>query len=86
MGALNLILGERADTSVLADKEKKCFIEGIFKTGHKLVKEFLQNNELDCNEEIVIRREISANGKSRAFINDTPVTLKPVETIIFIAC
>ena len=61
MGALNLILGERADTSVLLDKEKKCFIEGTFNTGHKLVKEFLQNNELDCDEEIVIRREISTN-------------------------
>ena len=42
MGALNLILGERADTSVLLDKCKKCFIEGIFNTGHKLVKEFKQ--------------------------------------------
>jgi DNA repair protein RecN (Recombination protein N) len=75
MGALNLILGERADTSVLADKEKKCFIEGLFKTSHAPVKEFLQNNELDCNEELVIRRELAVNGKTRAFINDTPVTL-----------
>ena len=75
MGALNLILGERADTSVLLDKEKKCFIEGVFKTNHPLVKEFLQKNELDCEAEMLIRREISSNGKSRAFINDTPVTL-----------
>jgi len=75
MGALSLILGERADTAVLLDKEKKCFIEGTFNTKHKSVKEFLQNNELDCDEEIVIRREISTNGKSRAFINDTPVML-----------
>ena len=71
MGALNLILGERADTSVLLDKEKKCFVEGIFNTAHKLVTKFLQDNELDCNKEIVIRREISVSGKSRAFINDT---------------
>ncbi len=75
MGALNLILGERADTSVLADKEKKCFIEGIFKTSHIPVKEFLQKNELDSDEELVIRRELAVNGKSRAFINDTPATL-----------
>ena len=81
MGALSLILGERADTSVLLDKEKKCFIEGIFNTKHKLVKEFLQDNELDCEEEIVIRREISINGKSRAFINDTPVTLNQLKQL-----
>ena len=81
MGALNLILGERADTSVLADKEKKCFIEGTFKTNHVLVKEFLQNNELDCDEELVIRRELAVNGKSRAFINDTPVTLNELKQL-----
>ena len=75
MGALSLILGERADTSVLLNKEKKCFIEGTFKTRHNLIKEFLQDNDLDNDEEIVIRREISVNGKSRAFINDTPATL-----------
>ena len=81
MGALSLILGERADTSVLLDKEKKCFIEGIFKTNHTAVKEFLQKNELDCEEEILIRREISSNGKSRAFINDTPVTLNQLKQL-----
>ena len=75
MGALSLILGERADTSVLLDKEKKCFIEGVFKTNNKAVDNFLRKNELDNEEEIIIRREISSNGKSRAFINDTPVTL-----------
>ncbi len=75
MGALNLILGERADTSVLADVEKKCFVEGIFVTPHVPVKDFLQRNELDHDDEIVLRREIAVNGKSRAFINDTPVTL-----------
>lgn len=75
VGALSLILGERADTSVLLNKEKKCFIEGIFKTEHLLVKQFLKESELDNDEEIVIRREISVNGKSRAFINDTPATL-----------
>ena len=75
MGALSLILGERADTSVLLNKEKKCYIEGTFKTGHPLVKDFFQDNDLDFEEEIVIRREMAPNGKSRAFINDTPVNL-----------
>src|ERR1017187_563027 len=81
MGALNLILGERADTSVLADKEKKCFIEGTFKTNHVPVKEFLQKNELDCDDELVIRRELAVNGKSRAFINDTPVTINELKQL-----
>jgi DNA repair protein RecN (Recombination protein N) len=81
MGALNLILGERADTSVLLDKEKKCFIEGIFKTNYSAVKEFLVNNDLDSEDEMFIRREIAANGKSRAFINDTPVTLSQLRQL-----
>ena len=81
MGALSLILGERAETSVLLNKEKKCFIEGIFKTSHPAVKEFLLNNELDFDSEMLIRREISANGKSRAFINDTPVTLSQLKQL-----
>lgn len=81
MGALSLVLGERADTSVLLDKQKKCFIEGTFKTNHGVVKEFLQKNDLDCEEEILIRREISSSGKSRAFINDTPVTLTQLKQL-----
>lgn len=81
MGALNLILGERADTSVLADKEKKCFIEGIFKTNHLPVKEFLKTNDLDNDDELVIRRELAVNGKTRAFINDTPVTLNELKQL-----
>ncbi len=81
MGALNLVLGERADTSVLMNKEKKCFIESIFKTGHPAIKDFLQNNDLDGDDEIVIRREISTNGKSRAFINDTPVNLNQLKQL-----
>jgi len=81
MGALNLILGERADTSVLADKEKKCFIEGTFKTNHLPVKTFLQHKELDNDNELVIRRELAVNGKSRAFINDTPVNLDELKQL-----
>lgn len=81
MGALSLVLGERADTSVLLDKEKKCFIEAIFKNNQENVKDFLQSNDLDAEEEIVLRREISANGKSRAFINDTPVNLPQLKQL-----
>ena len=76
MGALSLILGERADTSVLLNREKKCFVEGVFAVGDKKdVKQFLKTNDLDSGEELIIRREISAAGKSRAFVNDTPVNL-----------
>ena len=76
MGALSLILGERADTSILQNRDKKCFIEGYFNVEDKnAVKSFLEANELDVEEELVLRREIAANGKSRGFINDTPATL-----------
>ena len=81
MGALNLILGERADTSVLLDKEKKCIIEGVFKSNYSEVKNFLVKNNLDSEHEMLIRREISANGKSRAFVNDTPVTLSQLKQL-----
>jgi len=76
MGALGLILGDRADSSVCRDATKKCFIEGIFKLSDaKIHQSFFQENEIEFNEELIIRREINAQGKSRAFINDTPVTL-----------
>jgi DNA repair protein RecN (Recombination protein N) len=81
MGALSLILGERADTSVLLQKEKKCFIEGTFKTHHSAVQNYLTANDFDDDDEIVIRREISPNGKSRAFINDTPVNLNQLKEL-----
>jgi DNA repair protein RecN (Recombination protein N) len=82
MGALSLILGERADSSVLVNADKKCFIEGYFSVEHKKeVIAFLQENDLDTEEELVIRREIAANGKSRAFINDTPATLQQLKNL-----
>ncbi|MBI2283740.1 MAG: DNA repair protein RecN [Bacteroidetes bacterium] len=82
MGALSLILGERADSSVLVNTEKKCFIEGYFAVNHKKqVIRFLEENDLDVEEELVLRREIAANGKSRAFINDTPATLQQLKTL-----
>jgi DNA repair protein RecN (Recombination protein N) len=82
MGALNLILGERADTAALVNKDKKCVVEGFFKAGHKKkVKAFLLANELDNEEELVLRREIGTNGKTRAFINDTPVNLSQLQEL-----
>ena len=82
MGALNLILGERADSAVLNQKEKKTVIEGTFIALHNIaVQNFLKIQELDADEELTIRREITANGKSRAFINDTPVNLTQLKLI-----
>ena len=76
MGALGLILGDRADSSVCREASKKCFIEGIFKLADpKNHQSFFEENEIELNDELIIRREINAQGKSRAFINDTPVTL-----------
>jgi len=81
IGALSLILGERADTSVLMEGDKKCIIEGNFKIDKPEISAFLQENDLDENEDLVIRREITANGKSRAFINDTPATLQQLKQL-----
>jgi DNA repair protein RecN (Recombination protein N) len=82
VGALGLILGERADSSVLVSKEKKCIVEGIFHAdGRQEIRRFLKENELDIEENLVLRREITVNGKSRAFINDTPVNLDQLRSI-----
>ena len=82
IGALGLILGERADSSSLVNKEKKCIVEGTFSgNSKKQVTDFLKANELDAEEELVLRREIGTNGKSRAFINDTPVNLVQLQQL-----
>jgi DNA repair protein RecN (Recombination protein N) len=82
MGALSLILGDRADTAVLMNRDKKCFVEGTFSTDQKSeVRTFLKENDLDADEEVVIRREINTNGKSRAFVNDTPVNLDQLRSL-----
>jgi DNA repair protein RecN (Recombination protein N) len=76
MGALGLILGDRADSTVCRAADKKCFIEGVFQLNNKeQYAVFFKEHEIDLTDELIIRREISAQGKSRAFINDTPVTL-----------
>jgi len=75
VGALSLILGKRADTDVLLDKEKKCVIEGTFDVRGLGLQAYFDDNDLDFEEDTVLRREINIHGKSRAFINDSPVNL-----------
>ncbi|MFN3556170.1 MAG: DNA repair protein RecN [Bacteroidales bacterium] len=75
LGALGMILGQRADTRVLLDQEKKCIIEGTFHIQNLNLKGFFEQNELDYDPVAIFRREITPQGKSRAFINDTPVNL-----------
>ncbi|MGB8490004.1 MAG: AAA family ATPase, partial [Bacteroidales bacterium] len=75
LGALSLILGSRADSSVLLDTTEKCIVEGTFKIGNYDLENFFTNNDLDFGPIAIVRREINPAGKSRAFINDTPVTL-----------
>lgn len=76
LGALSLILGERADTSVLINREEKSVVEASFNTEkNKAFNQLLKREELDIEPTTIIRREMSVSGKSRAFVNDTPVTL-----------
>jgi len=80
MGALGLILGDRADSTVCRNAEKKCFIEGTFQLNHKeQYTAFFETNDIELTGELIIRREISAQGKSRAFINDTPINLNELK-------
>jgi DNA repair protein RecN (Recombination protein N) len=83
VGALGLILGERADTGALLNREKKCIVEGSFNynSSNKTIIRFLKDHELDVLDDVVVRREISPNGKSRAFINDTPVNLSQLNSL-----
>ncbi len=75
LGALSLILGARADTTVLLDKSEKCIVEGTFRIEEYDLLDFFNSNELDYESVTTLRREINPAGKSRAFINDTPVTV-----------
>ena len=75
LGALNLILGKRADLKLLNDSKKKCIVEAIFNIKSYDLEHFFINKGLDYENNTIVRREISSIGKSRAFINDTPVNL-----------
>lgn len=84
MGALSLVLGERADSSVLQSSGEKCIVEAVFKVPeNNPVLQVLQSYDLDILPELIIRREITDAGKSRSFVNDTPVNLKQLREISF---
>jgi DNA repair protein RecN (Recombination protein N) len=81
LGALSLILGQRAESRYFFNQQKKCVIEGSFKIAEFHLKAFFEDNELDYEAETLLRREISSDGKSRAFINDTPVNLTTLKQL-----
>jgi DNA repair protein RecN (Recombination protein N) len=81
LGAIGLLAGERADTKSLLDADQKCIVEGIFNLEGYQLKNIFEHHSLDYESQSTIRREISPQGKSRAFINDTPVTLEVLKEI-----
>lgn len=82
VGALGLVLGERADVSVLRDKAAKAVVEAVFTGADRLaIRELLSQWDIDASDELLLRREVGANGKSRAFVNDTPVNLSQLQAI-----
>jgi DNA repair protein RecN (Recombination protein N) len=81
LGALGLVLGKRADSSTLKDTSKKCIIEARFSISNYQLNTFFEENDLDFEQETIIRREILPSGKSRAFINDTPTTVQTLQLL-----
>lgn len=81
LGALGLVLGNRADLTSLKDKEQKCIIEATFSIANYHLEAFFIQNDLDYEERTIIRREILPTGKSRAFINDSPVNLQELQEL-----
>ena len=81
MGALGLILGERADTKVLLPGSEKLVVEGVFEVNNPELQYLLEENELDSEKQTILRREINSAGKSRAFINDTPINLPLLRSV-----
>ncbi len=81
LGALGLVLGERADTSVLLSEKEKCIVEADFNIEGYDLGEFFEANGVDYDDEVILRREITPAGKSRAFLNDTPVTLNVMKEL-----
>ena len=75
LGGLSMVLGSRVDNSKIINKEKKCFVEATFDLTDIYLRDYFRKNDLDYDEITIIRREVNKNGKSRAFINDTPVKL-----------
>jgi DNA repair protein RecN (Recombination protein N) len=81
LGALSLILGQRADSKYFFNQQKKCVIEGYFNINQYQLNAFFDDNDLDYCAETILRREISTDGKSRAFINDSPVNLNTLKNL-----
>lgn len=81
LAALGLVLGNRAESGIAFDEQNKCVVEAVFGKFSKQATQFLQDNELDIEDELLLRREIATNGKSRAFINDTPVSLQQLREL-----
>ncbi|MEJ1239530.1 DNA repair protein RecN [Chryseolinea sp. T2] len=81
LGAMGLLMGNRADSKVLLDEDQKCIIEGTFDIGEYKLRRVFKEEDLDYDDQTVIRRELSPGGKSRAFINDTPVTVDVMKRI-----
>jgi len=81
LGAIGLLLGNRADTRALYNPEKKCVIEGSFGVSGYAIERIFEDEELDFSDTCIVRREISVSGKSRAFVNDTPVNLETLRRV-----
>ena len=81
LGAMGLVLGKRADLTSLKNKEEKCVIEACFEISKYNLRSFFESNDLDYEDETIIRREILPSGKSRAFVNDSPVNLQELQEL-----
>lgn len=81
LGALGFVLGERSDSSIMLDESKKCAVEATFVVDNERLKPFFDENDLDFDKEMILRRELSPTKKSRAFINDTPVTAQQLKEL-----
>ena len=81
LGALGFVLGERSDSSIMLDESKKCSVEAAFVVDNERLKPFFDENDLDFDNELVLRRELSPTKKTRAFINDTPVTAQQLKEL-----
>lgn len=86
LGALSFVLGERTDSNILFDADKKCIVEAVFSLNEtdaisQKLKSFFQKNDIDYDEECILRRELTPQKKSRSFINDTPVTLQVMKEL-----
>jgi len=81
LGALGLVLGQRADLSIIKNTDKKCIIEAVFDIKNYNLYSFFKENDLDYDDESILRREILPSGKSRAFLNDTPINLNALQNL-----